>query len=279
MGHTKMSKFKQIFKDKSIIGAVHFLPMVGFKDYPGQEALLEAAKQDLLALQDGGVDAIIFENNYDLPHRIEVGAETVACMTNLITQLLPLVKVPFGISVLWNDYKAAFSIAKSTGGQFIRIPVFVDDVKTDFGDIYAAALDVKKYQTEISAKDVLIFNDVQVKHATMHDKAKLLSTSIEQSIDAGSDAVIVTGKWTGDAPQFDDLESARQSAGNFPILVGSGADVQNISEILKSADGAIVSTSLKSGQAKSALEERNLKPYSARVDLAKVKEFMQTARR
>jgi membrane complex biogenesis BtpA family protein len=273
-----MSKFKQIFKDKSIIGAVHFLPMVGFKDYPGQEALLEAAKQDLLALQDGGVDAIIFENNYDLPHRIEVGAETVACMTYLITQLLPLMKVPFGVSVLWNDYKAAFSIAKSTGGQFIRIPVFVDDVKTDFGDIYAAALDVKKYQTEISAKDVLIFNDVQVKHATMHDQSKLLSTSINQSIQAGSDAVIVTGKWTGDAPQFDDLKLAREAADDFPILIGSGANAENISMILKYADGAIVSTSLKSGESHSQDLERNIKPFDARVDPKLVEDFIKQAK-
>lgn len=272
-----MSRFKQLFAKKTVIGVVHFLPMLGFEGYTNQQQLFEAAKEDLIALQEGGVDGIFFENNYDLPHKIMVGHETTASMTEVITQLKPFVKVPFGISVLWNDYQAAFSIAKVTGADFIRIPVFVDDVQTDFGDIHASAKEVKQFRSAISAEDILIFTDVQVKHARMLDEDKTLETSIKQAIQSGSDAVIVTGKWTGDAPKFDDLEMARQAAGDCPVLVGSGADIQNITEILKYADGAIVSTSLKSGQAKSAEEERNLKPYSARVDLVKVKQFTDKA--
>ena len=266
--------FKRIFGvKKPIIGALHFIPMPGFEGFETKECILDAAKRDLFALESGGADAIIVENNYDLPHKIKVGHETVAMMALLTSELMKHSKLPFGISVLWNDYEAALTIAKATGAKFVRVPVFVDNVRTAFGDIYAEPLKIIEFRRKIKAEDIAIFTDIHVKHAEMLE-TKSLAISAKQALEAGSDGIIITGKWTGDAPKMDDLKEARKTVGNFSIIIGSGADKENVRHLLRIADGVIVSTALKEGMSGSKETERNIKPYSARIDINKIREFM-----
>lgn len=257
-----------------IIGALHFSPMVGYPDFEGSEFVLRKALIDLKSFEEGGVDAVIIENNYDLPHKIVVGHETVAMMTFLAMQLTQNTTLPLGINVLWNDYEASLAIAKVIGLKFVRIPVFVDNVRTSFGDILGKAEEIILYRRRINAEEVALFTDIQVKHAQMLDPDKTIDVSAMQAMQVGSDALIVTGKWTGDAPKIDDLAATRKAVGNFPILIGSGATKENLSILLRFADGVIVSTSLKSGEYLRPEENRNLKDFHEVIDFIKVKEFV-----
>lgn len=263
---------------RPVIGMVHFSPMLGYDGFESIENILKKALFDLNALMAEGVDGVMVENNYDLPHQIIVGSETVASMTFLTAKVLEQANVPLGINVLWNDYRASLAMAKVLGAKFIRVPVFVDKVQTAFGIINGDSADVIEYRKKIQAEEVAIFTDIQVKHATMLDSKKPLSLSAQQAINAGSDGLIITGKWTGDAPKLGDLEEARIVAGNFPILVGSGATQENIKQLLKFADGVIVSTSLKSGHYLDPSMERNVKPYQATIDVEKVKAFVNAVK-
>ena len=269
-------KLEEIFETKKpIIGALHFSPMLGFAGFTSQQEILEKALDDLEAFVAGraGVDGIIIENNYDFPHKINVSPETVAMMTYFGHEIRKRTSLPIGVSVLFNDYRAALAIAKVIDARFIRVPVFVDDVRTDFGDIYGNAKDVIEYRRNIGAEDVVIFTDVQVKHAEMLDKTKTIEDSVRQAIEAGADALLLTGRWTGDAPNMDKLMRARAAAGDFPILLGSGVDKNNAVELFRYANGAIVSTSLKEGD--KVAGERNVKPYQYKVDRRKVTELMK----
>jgi hypothetical protein len=108
---------------------------------------------------------------------------------------------------------------------------------------------------------------------------KTISESAREAIKNGSDAIIITGKWTGDAPNVDDLDEARKTVGkDFPILIGSGATKENANLLLKYATGIIVGTSLKTGKILSKEEEVNLKPWEESIDLEKVKEFVEKVR-
>ena len=269
--------FKSLFKTKNpIIGMVHFPPLLGYKDFPGLKICLQKSLRDAKTLERGGVDAIMFENNYDIPHYEFVSQETVAIITFLIQKISENIKIPFGINVLWNDYKAALSIAKVCGGKFVRIPVFVDSVETSYGKIFANPKEVSAFRKKIGAEDVALFTDIHVKHAKMLEK-KSISESAKEAVKNGSDAIIITGKWTGDAPNISDLKEAREAVGkDFPILIGSGATKNNIGTLLKYADGVIVGTALKTGQ----IEERevNLKPWEAQISLIKTKEFVKKIR-
>ena len=258
--------------DGIVIGVVHFPPLPGVENAAPLEMALAHAVEDLRAFEKGGVDAIIIENNYDLPHRIHVLPETVAAMTSLGTHIRSQTTLPIGVCVLWNDYASSFAVAKAIGGQFIRIPVFVDTVQTDFGTITGDPTDVRKTRSALQADDVAILADVHVKHATILSKTSIAEAALLAQ-NEGADGVIVTGKWTGEPPSDDDLSSVREATGDLPIFAGSGANTENIGRILHHANGVIVSTSLKSGTADAA--ERNVKSWMQRIDESRVRELVE----
>ena len=265
---------QKIFKTKNpVIGMVHFPPLLDYKDFPGIEVCLEKSLKDAKTLQKGGVDGIMFENNYDTPHKIFVGPEIASSMTFLISEIKKHISLPIGINVLWNDYKTALSIAKICGAKFIRVPVFVDSVQTDYGKVLAEPEKVILFREQIGASDIALFTDIHVKHAKMLEE-KTISYSAKEAIERGSDAIIITGKWTGDAPNVSDLEETRKAVGkSFPILIGSGATKDNIDILLKYADCVIVGTSLKTGSI--SQKEINLKSWQEIIDLEKTKEFVK----
>lgn len=229
------------------------------------------ALKDLKTLESGGVDAVIIENNYDTPHKIFVGPETVNDMKFLGADVASSTKLTVGVSVLWNDYKAALSIAKTIKAKFIRIPVFVDKVKTNYGIVVGSPDDVLEYRKKIKAEDIALFVDIQVKHAELLNKRHIEESAME-AIKSGADALIVTGKWTGDAPELTKLMAVRKAVGDFPILIGSGTDEKNIKDLFKYANGAIVSTSLKEGSAKKG--EINVKTWQQRINQTKVRKLI-----
>jgi len=266
----------KIFKKNKniIIGAIHLPPLLGYKDFPGFDVALKNALADLKAFESGGVDGIIFENNYDIPHKIFVGASIISSMTFFGEKLRGATRLPIGVSVLWNDYCAAFAIAKTINAQFIRLPVFVDTVRTSYGVVRGDVSVVREYRKSIDAEQIALFTDIHVKHSVL-----LSHHTIEQSAQLakknGADGVIVTGRWTGDAPDFLELKRTRHMVGNFPILAGSGVDKSNIRKVFKIANGVIVSTALKGGKTRKG--EVNVKGYGQRILKKKVAELIQHA--
>lgn len=268
-----MNKFKNVFKtEKPVIGMIHFMPLLGYKEYLGIDKILKKALRDLEALERGGVDGVMVENNYDVPHKITVEPETLVCMSYLTREITQNTRLPVGVAVLWNDYKAALSIAKVCGGRFIRVPVFVDNVRTDYGDIFGNPEDVISYRRKIGADSVLIFTDIHVKHAQLLSK-NTLEKSAREATRKKSDAIIVTGKWTGDVPIPENLRRVREAIGKFPILVGSGASNKNMRKLMRFADGIIVGTSLKTGRREK--KNVNIKRYTENIDEEKVRRFVK----
>jgi hypothetical protein len=60
-----------------------------------------------------------------------------------------------------------------------------------------------------------------------------------------ADGIILSGFATGDAPTHQDLQEAAIACRDVPLLIGSGATIENITQLLKYANGVIVSSSLK----------------------------------
>ena len=56
---------------KPIIAMCHLQPLPGdpyYDEEGGLEKVVEAARKDVIALQNGGVDGIMFSNEYSLPY-------------------------------------------------------------------------------------------------------------------------------------------------------------------------------------------------------------------
>ncbi len=238
---------KQIFNTtQPIIGVVHLLPLPTSARWGGSlSAIVDRAEQEAVALVSGGVDGIIVENFFDAPFpKSRVDPAVVSAMTTVVSRLMELVSLPIGINVLRNDSLSAMAIASCTGAAFIRVNVLSGVMATDQGLIEGCAYELLRYRRELGSH-VKIMADVLVKHAQPLSSSDLIN-ALRETIDRGlADAAIISGVATGSPPTLEDLKLAKAAAGGVPIVIGSGANFDNIGSLMQYADGVIVSSSLK----------------------------------
>jgi len=250
---------------RPIIGVVHLLPLPGSPRYSGSMAeVTDRARADARAYLDGGLDGLILENYGDLPFFPgTVPAETVAAMTAVAGEIARMTDRPLGINVLRNDALSALGIAAATGAAFLRVNVLMGASVTDQGLIQGQAHRLLRRRRELGC-EVKIFADVLVKHARPLVRTDI-GESTQEMLERGlADVLIVTGTATGREPAGEDLARVKEVAGNSPVLAGSGVGPENISRILKVADGAIVGTSLKTdGQTERAVDIERVRALMA----------------
>jgi membrane complex biogenesis BtpA family protein len=236
-------------KKPFLIGMIHLPPTVSYTGWSGIEIMVKKALTDLKNLQEAGFSAALIENDEDHPCQIEGTPDVVSPLSIVAHELKKISKIPLGIEVLINDPKASLAIAKTAGLSFIRTDYFVDKMMREgYGEFDVNPQEIIEYRKRIKAEDISILADIQVKYALMLEK-KSLKTSVTQAINKGADAVIVTGKATGEMPLTADLQIALSTArGKLPVLVGSGFSEMNAKELLQYADGAIVGTSIKTAK-------------------------------
>jgi len=243
-------RFQTIFpKPKSIIGMIALPPLLGYPEFSDLSSIIERALGDLNTLQQSSIDGVCVENDYDQPHQLTVGPEIVAAFTMIAKEVKRHANVPVGLQVLLNDWRASLAIAKIIDAEFVRLDFFVDKVRIAAGVIEPQPDQVISYRKKIKAENVLLLTDVQVKYSEVLESGKSLTTSIQQAINHHSDAIIITGKTTGESPTVEDLMEARCAAGDFPVLIGSGTTSENVAALFRYADGAIVGTAFKKSTA------------------------------
>ncbi len=239
--------FNSLFNGKkAVIGMVHLLPLPGSPNYGGDlEEVYRAAKRDLDRLTAGGISAAIVENFCDMPYDTDVAPITEAAMAIIIDRLQKDAQIPLGVNVQFNCFKAEWDIASLTGCAFLRVEAFVENRVGPHGITWAAAPKLLRYKGSIPSNS-MIFADINVKHSFPLAEQPM-SFSIHEAIEAGADAIIITGLQTGSVPSPADIQEARRHAGNTPILVGSGICRENLRDYLTAADGVIVGSSIKEG--------------------------------
>lgn len=238
---------KQTFKTNNpVIGVVHLLPLPSSPRWAGNlKTVISRAEQEATALAAGGVNGIIVENFFDAPFaKNQVDPAIVSAMTLIVDRLKGMVTIPIGINVLRNDAHSAIAIASCVQAEFIRVNVFTGAMATDQGLIEGEAHHLLRYRRELGA-DVGILADVLVKHARPLGTPNL-TTAVQDTIYRGlADGVILSGWATGSPPNKEDLELASAAAGDTPVFIGSGANWENIGQLMQAADGVIVASSLK----------------------------------
>ena len=251
---------------KPIMGMVHCLPLPGTPNYKdNMEEIIERAIIDAITLEKAGVDAIIIENISDYPLGVELDFEQRIALTTVTTLVRQKVNIPIGIDAALNDYLAAIGIAKITGCNFVRIPVFVDTVVSSYGIIKPCARDAMYYRARINAEDILILADIQVKHTRLLIPDIPIEESAKMAVANGADAVIVTGVHTGIETPIDLIKRVKKVI-NVPVIAGSGINTNNISSQMEFVDGVIVGSSLK-------IDKNLLNPISKDLTEELIKEY------
>lgn len=249
---------------KPIIAMVHMQAMPGDPGYDrdkGLDWIYEQARADMLALQKGGVDAVMFSNEFSLPYLTKVDTVTTAAMARIIGEIMPDIRVPFGVNVLW-DPVASLDLAISVGAQFVR-EIFSGVYASDFGlwDTNCGA--VIRHQHKIGAQDVkLLFNIVPeaAKYLGNRDVIEIARSTV---FNHRPDALCVSGLTAGAETDAQTLKMVKEAVPNTVIFANTGVRPENVSEQLHIADGAVVGTTFK----KDGVFENH-------VDQARVKTFM-----
>ncbi len=230
--------------DKKLIGMIHLPPSIGYSSSPGEEAIIAKALTDLSTLEGSGFDGVLIENDNDQPHQISVTKKVRESFKRVVKRVVEHSRISVGMELIY-DMRATVDIAAKVGCDFARLDVFVDAMQTKWGIVPACAGEIGKMRRSIGSK-LKIITDVHVKHAKMV-AYRPLSESTVDSISHGSDGIVVTGDWTGIAPNMTDVMTVHEITQRYDssIYIGSGVNIDNINELLRYADGVIVGTSIK----------------------------------
>jgi hypothetical protein len=118
-----MTWLDELFEAKKpVIGMCHLQALPGDSGYDtksGMKKIVDLAKADLESLQEGGVDGVLISNEFSLPYLTNTEPITATTMARVIGELSHLIKVPFGVNVLW-DAKASIDLAVATDAKFVR---------------------------------------------------------------------------------------------------------------------------------------------------------------
>ena len=229
--------------------------------------ITEMALKDLTALQEGGVDSIMFSNEFSLPYLTDVKTVTVAAMARVIGEIKPYIKVPYGVNVLW-DSKKSLDLAAVTGAKFVR-EIFSGVYASDFGLWNTNVGETVRHQYEISAEKVrLLFNIVPEAAGYLSDRdiKEITQTTI---FNCKPDAICISGCKAGEEVNINILNSVREAVPkDFVILSNTGVNLNNLEENLTIADGAVVGTTFKYNGI-----------FENHVDKNRVSEFMKEVKR
>ncbi len=261
---------KELFaQSKIVIGMVHLKALPGtplYDEKAGMDSVILAAERDLAALQNGGVDGVMFCNENDRPYVLTAGSATVAAMSAVVGDLKSHIKVPFGVDILW-DPQATISVACATGAAFAR-EVFTGTYASDMGLWSPDAGGALRHRRSIGASGVRLLFNINAEFAAPLGSRPL--AEMARSVVFGSlpDALCVSGSMTGREVDLLAIEQVKHVAGNVPVFANTGVHPDNVEKYLAVADGAIVGTALK-------VDGVTWNP----VDVSRVRALMDAARR
>ncbi len=269
MNNNLLRKHAETFgTDKPIIGCLHMMALPGTPYYNSENTIekqIERLKADAKIFMELGFDAVVFANEGDRPYLTEVGPEIIANYTRIATEVAKDLTIPYGCGVLI-DPKATIAIAHAIGAKFIRTYVSNSYVGS-FGPQSFNPGEIFRYRKQIDAEKVNVYTYFEAHGGTCLDTRN----TIEQ-IEAGFGVMplagmLIGGPHAGLPPEEGHFVKVKEAFPDVPLILGSGANKNNIKTLLKYADGVIIGTSIK----------KDGYLYNS-VDYNRAKEFIEAAK-
>lgn len=242
-----MEWIKKVFKkEKVVIAMCHLIALPGDPGYDakgGMKKILEHARFDLMALQEGGVDAVMFSNEASLPYLTMVEPITPISMARVIGELMADIRIPYGVNVLW-DPTASIDLAAATGASFVR-EIFTGVYASDFGLWNTNCGKVIRHQYAIHGENVkLLFNILPeaAKYVADRNIAEIARSTVFNN---NPDGLCVSGLTAGQETSAAALKVVKDAVPGTPIFANTGVRLSNVEEQLSIADGAVVGTTFK----------------------------------
>jgi len=185
-------------------------------------------------------------------------------MTLVITEVRPTDR-PFGVDFLWNA-KAPLAVAKATGASFIR-EVVTGVYESDMGLWAPDAAALYRYRKQIDAENVRIFANITPEFASPLGSRSVAQRARSAVVSSLVDAILIAGPMAGAEPELAYVREAKEAVGEaVPVLLNTGAKIENIHQFLSVADGVIVGSSLKvDGYTWNPVDPARVKAFMAKV--------------
>ena len=233
-------------QSQPIIAMAHLPALPGTARYDaagGVQALVSWVKRDVEILLNSGVDGILFCNEDDRPYSFEVGYEAVAAMARVVTECKPT-NLPFGVDLMW-DPRAAMAVAAATGASFIR-EVATGVYESDMGLWSPDAAELLRYRRMLGAERVQVYMNITPEFASALGSRTVAERAKSAAVSSTPDAILIAGPMAGAEPELDWVRDAKDAVGGaVPVLLNTGARIDNIADFLQVADGAIVGSTFK----------------------------------
>ena len=255
---------------KPIISMLHFDPLPGdprWKESDSLDTVIEHARQDLHALQDGGVDGILFSNEFSLPYERNMSHVTPAAMAFVIGNLRSEIRVPFGVDAI-SDGAACIELAAATGASFVRGTfhgVYVGDggfYNNDFSKL-------QRRRTELHLQKLRMLYFINPESDRAMDPRPLAEIASSTIFKAHPDGLCISAQAAGQDVDEDLMASVKAKNPEVVVLCNTGCRPNTIEAKLSTSDAAVVGTYFKTG---GQFEDENLN--NVRVDQARVEELM-----
>lgn len=231
---------------KPVIAMAHLPPLPGTPRYAPAISInhmIERVQADVVKLCEAGVDAVMFCNEDDRPYELQARPEAITTMTRIVTELCPKDR-PFGVDYLW-DPSATMAIAAATGAAFMR-EVVTGVYESDMGLWTPNAAELFRFRKHINAEHVRVFANIMPEFASTLGNRSVAQRARSAVVSSLVDAILIAGPMAGVEPDLSVIEEAKSAVGlDMPVLLNTGAKVENIERYLQVADGVIVGSGLK----------------------------------
>jgi len=244
----KGETLKDLFPGKSriVIGMVHLPALPGTPLYDadaGMDGIIASARDDLRALQDNGIDAVMFGNENDRPYALSAPQEGVAAMSAAVAAVRADIRVPFGVNYLW-DPKASVAIAAATGAAFVR-EIFTGVYASDMGVWAPDAEGAAKLRRNLGRRDLTLLFNINAEFAAPLDTRPLGLRARSAVFSSLADAVLVSGPLTGEAGEPAQLAEVSRAVSDVPVLANTGVTIDTVESVMAHAYGCVVGTHFK----------------------------------
>jgi membrane complex biogenesis BtpA family protein len=231
---------------KPIIAMIHFGPLPGSPLYDkdgGMQKLIDLAAADIAALQDGGVDAVMFGNEGDRPYLLKASPQSLAAMSFAVGELKRMIKIPFGVNYLW-DPVASVALGVASGARFVR-EIFTGVYDSDMGLWAPDAASAVRLRTDCNRSDLKLMYNINAEFASPIGDRSIAARAKSAVFSSLADIVLVSGPMTGEAVETGNLTVVKNVLRDTPVFANTGVNIDNVADILSIADGAVIGTHFK----------------------------------
>jgi len=262
-----MSWLRDLYRtEKPIIAMLHLLPMPSDPNYDpegGVDKVIDRARRDIHALQNGGVDAILVCNEYSLPYLYDVEPCTVATMAYLIGVLSREITVPYGVDVATDPYKV-YDLAAAAKAAFVR-ETFTGAYAGDYGVVSYEMGKIHRHRAKVGARQVRTMCtlvpecSLPIAGRPVEDVARSTDFYFQP------DVYLVSGLTAGCEADSQIVTRVKRVT-KTPVFANNGVRLENVEVQLAAADGCIIGTAFKrDGQFYNEVDEARVARLMRRV--------------